>query len=107
MEVVMAGPQEVLDTPMGPNDSGATTIRGYLKALLTAVWRKEEGFSGKRPFGNSGWVYDVYQAMVKAGHVPGKLDQDGYMEHMTRDAKEQADNMIAAAIASLLPVEGA
>lgn len=37
----------VLDTPMEENGSGADTIRGYLKALLTRLWEEGEGFGGK------------------------------------------------------------
>lgn len=72
--------EEVLNLPMDMNDAGATTIRAYLQALLITLWQKEDGFSGKRPFGNSGWKYDVYQALIKGGVVPGKLDADGYIE---------------------------
>lgn len=57
----------VLDCPMGPNDANAETVRDYLKALLLKVWVQGEGFSGKRPFGNSGWEYDVTDALVEAG----------------------------------------
>lgn len=88
----------ILDTPMEPNDSGATTIRGYLVALLAAVWDQSEGFSGKRPFGNSGWDWDLYGALVKAGHINGRFDEDGYIE----DVDEQTgDRLIRAAIQAL------
>ena len=59
--------QEVLDCPMQENDSGAYTVKGYLKALLIAVWDEGESFSGKRPFGNSGWDSDILDALVDAG----------------------------------------
>lgn len=45
----------ILDILMGENDAGALTVRDYLKALLRRLWLEQEGFSGKRPFGNSGW----------------------------------------------------
>lgn len=70
-------PKQILDLPLPDNDFGATTVRGYLVALLTQLWREEEGFSGKRPFGNSGWTYDVYVPMVRAGMVPGRFTDDG------------------------------
>ena len=52
---------EILDLPMDPdsNDAGASSIRGYLKTLLTTLMAEGEGFSGKRPFGNSGWEYEL------------------------------------------------
>ena len=46
--------------PMGKNDIGAKTIGEYFEKLLLTLWDEQEDFSGKRPFGNSGWEYDVY-----------------------------------------------
>lgn len=68
---------DILDVEMQPNDANAKTIRGYLKALVQVVWEQEEGFSGKRPFGNSGWQYDLALALVRAGKVEGKIDSNG------------------------------
>lgn len=65
--------QAVLDCPMQENDSGANTIKGYLKALLLTLWKEDEGFSGKRPFGNSGWQNDVALALVKGKLVRGAI----------------------------------
>lgn len=91
-------PQQVLDTPMGENDANATTIRGYLIALLTALWEHGEGFSGKRPFGNSGWEYDLYAALGKAGHIRCTFDSDGYINDVDDKA---GDRLIESAIAAL------
>jgi hypothetical protein len=76
----------IFDVPMGDNDAGANTIGDYLKLLLFELWRNGEGFSGKRPFGNSGWEYEVYTALVVAGMIDGKLDEDGYLETCDSDA---------------------
>jgi hypothetical protein len=81
------------------NASGATTVRGYLIAILAAVWRETEGFSGKRPFGNSSWQCDLYAPMIKAGFVPGTLDEDGYLDGYFDEAP--ADALILAAIERL------
>ncbi len=89
---------QVLDIPMGENDAEATTIKGYLVALLDKLWAEEEGFSGKRPFGNSGWSYDLYKPLVTAGAVKGKLDSDGYIEEVDKD---MANSLIFEAIAAL------
>lgn len=94
-------PQELLDLPLPGNDSGADTVRGYLVALLAELWREGEGFSGKRPFGNSGWQYDLYGPMVKAGIVPGTLDEDGFLDDLPRESERKASELVAAAIASL------
>ena len=65
--------QELLDCPMQENDSGADTIKGYLKALLFTLWDEGEGFSGKRPFGNSGWENDLAFALVKGKFIKGTI----------------------------------
>jgi hypothetical protein len=88
----------ILDIHLQENDADALTVRDYLKALLARLWEEEEGFSGKRPFGNSGWKSDVNAALVKAGIVTGKLDSEGYVESYDRD---KADELIQAAIQSL------
>lgn len=91
--------RRVLDLPMPDgNDAGATTIRDYLIRLLTEVWRENECFSGKRPFGNSGWDYDLYGPLVEAGLIRGRLDEDGYLEDVDDEA---GDRLILAAIAEL------
>ncbi len=55
------------------------TVREYLKELLITLWDEGESFSGKRPFGNSGWQYDLYTALIKGGAITGTLDEDGYI----------------------------
>jgi hypothetical protein len=69
----------VFDIPMIENDADALTIGEYFYMLLIMVWRDKEGFSGKRPFGNSGWDHEVYASLVKAGVVEGKFDDDWYI----------------------------
>ena len=63
------------------SDAGVNlTIRDYLCELLMRLWEKGEGFSGKRPFGNSGWEYDIYRPLIRGGFIPGKLDSEGYVD---------------------------
>ncbi|PRY35289.1 hypothetical protein [Umezawaea tangerina] len=88
-------PQQVLATPMGDNDSGASSVGGYLVAVLDVMWDCRENFN---PFGNSGWEHDLYAALVKAGHIQGMVDSEGYVETSDREAGSE---LIAAAIASL------
>lgn len=52
------------------------SIREYLIELLSTLWTEEEGFSGKRPFGNSGWKGDVAVPLVKAGAIKGTITED-------------------------------
>lgn len=96
--------QSVLDCPMQENDSGADTIRGYLKALLLTLWYEGEGFSGKRPFGNSGWEYDLALALVKGGFVKGSIhsysDSDEVYEDLDDYDSKQLSKVIIQAISS-------
>lgn len=66
------------------------TIREYLHKLLETLWIEGEGFSSKRPFGNSGWENDLIIPLVKAGFVEGKLsyfdDEDAlYLDSFNQD----------------------
>lgn len=84
----------VLDLPMGDNDANAATVRDYLKALLTKLWEKGERFSGKRPFGNSGWEQELNLPLVKAGLVKGKMEtyeaHDGSVRESVYDVDDEA-----------------
>ena len=71
---------EILALPMRDNDAGAETVGEYLRLLLATLWAEEEGFSGKRPFGNSGWTRDLYHAVIKGGASDGTVDEDGDIE---------------------------
>ena len=100
-----SGPDPILDQPMDfENDACATTVRDYLKALLLELWKEREGFSGKRPFGNSGWQFDLYKALIVAGAVPGKLDEDGFVQELDDTARRMADDFIGYAIARMCHV---
>jgi hypothetical protein len=82
------GALDVLDLPLGENDANAATVRHYFKAQLRKLWTEREGFSGKRPFGNSGWEYDLDAALVGAGKVAGTIDEYGDCDVDDRDAVE-------------------
>ena len=56
------------------------SVREWLCDLLLTVWSEGESFSGKRPWGNSGWEYDIYTPLVKAGFIKGTIDEDGFAE---------------------------
>ncbi len=94
---------DVLSTPMQDNDADAKTVGEYLLALARQVWIEDEGFSGKRPFGNSDWKSDVYGALVRGGVVEGELMDD--YDEIAWDTfdEEAADKLILAALASLAP----
>lgn len=90
--------QMVLDLPLSKNDAGADTVRDYLKALVRAVWKEGEDFSGKRPFGNGAWKHDIYRALIRAGFVNGRMDSDGCIDRMDSSA---ADKLVLLAIQAL------
>jgi hypothetical protein len=94
----MSDPSVVLALPMQENDARASTVREYLIALVAELWREGECFSGKRPFGNSGWECDLYHPLLTAGLIDGELDENGYIEDV--DDKAGA-KLIAAAIKAL------
>lgn len=61
----------VLDCPMDENDSGETTIRGYLV---------------------------IYDALAKARLIEVTLDDDGHVDQFDDDQKRQAHRLIVDAI---------
>lgn len=84
-----------------PDAGGDMTLREYLGALLTELWSDREGFGGKRPFGNSGWEYDIYRVLIREGAVAGTLDDDGYIEEIGVDAKKAANAIVFGLIAQM------
>lgn len=68
--------EQILNVKMVENDADAETIRDYLKALLTKLWCEDEGFSGKRPFGNSGWQNEVYASLDECEEIPEDTEYD-------------------------------
>jgi hypothetical protein len=90
--------EEILNLPMERNDADAATIRDYLKTLLSELWEREEMFSGKRPFGNSGWKYDLYGALVVGGAVSGTIIEDNGDRDIDCEDTDAADKLIAEAI---------
>lgn len=89
---------DLLDIPMQANNANAATIRDYLKALLTALWREGEEFSGKRPFGDSSWEHELYEALANADLISATRDKYGYLNDFNEDI---ANELIFKAIGSL------
>ncbi len=77
----------VLGCPMDPesNDAGASSVREFLAKIIQEVWMWEDSFSGKRPFGNSGWKWDVYTALIDAGIVEYDLNDEDLSPERRRD----------------------
>lgn len=99
---------EVLELPLRRtcdihNATGAETIGAALAAILAALWEDRAGnVDGKRPFGNSSWRYDFYEALGDAGLI--KIIYD---EHEPLDIEELdsglGDRYILAACNALAP----
>lgn len=92
--------EKVLAAPLADgNDAGAADVRGYLYELLRTLWKEDSHFSGKRPFGNSGWQHEVYDALAEAGLLESaEKDED---DDWDLDPRE-ADNLIYRALIHLM-----
>lgn len=81
---------------MEKNDANAATIGQYFVALLNTLWTEQEGFSGKRPFGNSGWYSDVDKALIRADAIWGEFDEEGYIEDYDTPAATEIISSVLA-----------
>lgn len=89
---------QLLHLPLGDNDAQAATVGEYLGLLLSTLWLQADGFSAKRPFGNSDWQYVVYMAMVKAGLATGVVYEEDGFEYLDEIDEIAADEIILQAI---------
>lgn len=74
------------------------TIKEYFKKLLITLWLDGECFDGKRPFGNSGWDYQIYSALIANEIIEGSFDEYGYVKDFDI---VKADKLIKEVIKSL------
>ena len=98
-------PKDVLSLRFHQGEPGykqGVTIRDYLTKLLLTLWEEQESFDSKRPFGNSGWDFDVYTVLIRNGAVRGKLDSYGHIEDLDTAA---ALELVKSAINTLLKGE--
>jgi hypothetical protein len=58
--------------------SDDATLREYFCELLEALWQEGEGFSGKRPLGDSGWQTNVALGLIKSGVIPGIATEEEF-----------------------------
>jgi hypothetical protein len=84
---------KILNTPI-ECELGDSTIGGYLCELLITLLNKEEGFSGKRPFGNSGWKNYLLAAMAEGGFVEATFDSEGYLDQVSKEEEQKAFDLI-------------
>lgn len=88
---------DILKTQMPENDANAETVGDYLKKLLLKLWSEREGFSGKRPFGNSGWHYELYIAIANAGLIDAEFEDGDLIDFDRKSADEIIEKAIAEA----------
>lgn len=75
------------------------TVREYLYHLLARLWLQREAFNARRPFGMSGWEYDLYRPLARAGFIDmGPPDDDGEITRSTTEQEQRAHTFVAALI---------
>ena len=84
-----------------PDVGGHMPIREYLRRLLTTLWEELDGFSGKRPFGNSCWEVDLYRALAGAGAIDAPLNEDGIYDPLSREQMIKAHEIIHSLIVEM------
>lgn len=70
------------------------TVRDYLYQLLDTLWSEQESFSGKRPLGNSGWEYDVYEPLIRGRFITGTVDEYGAVHGVNPSAHKYVHSLI-------------
>ena len=94
----MDNPDDILDAALEVELEGGQkgyTVRRYLTNLLLEVWKEGECFSGKRPFGDSGWEWDLYIPLVRAGFITGVVAEYGDVEVVGNEAHSFVTQLIS------------
>jgi len=68
----------LLDFEWDFRDVGKVRIRDFLRQLLTTLWDEGERFDAKWPWGNSGWQWDFYEALIAAKAIEGDIDVNAF-----------------------------
>jgi hypothetical protein len=83
--------RRLMDTSFYERDHGKEmTIRDYFKLILLKLWKEDECFDGKRPFGNSGWQEQIHKLLEEKGY----LISSGSRGENNKRAKELVCRMI-------------
>lgn len=61
---------------------GTVSVRFYLISLLLLLWQEGEGFSSKRPFGNSNWYDDLREPIDRVLGGFNVEDYDDIVEEL-------------------------
>ena len=88
-------PQFVIQLPMHPdNDAEAKNFGEYLSKLFIKLIEEQEYFGSKRPFGNSGWKYDIIRFLVSFELIEGKIEEDSVVDYDDEEFLEFMRTMI-------------
>lgn len=95
--------KDVLNIKFDSDPFGEISIKGYLLSLLKELWVKKDRFSGKRPFGDSGWEYELYECLAVNNVINADItEEDGAVHDYN---KLEADVVILNCIEDLLENE--
>lgn len=60
-------------------DEEGTTYRAWFEAVCNNLIFEADSFSGKRPLGESGWLWELAAPLVRLGLIAGSgNDEDGW-----------------------------
>jgi hypothetical protein len=95
--------EAALDYEFYANDiDDTTTLRDYLTDLLIQVIVEEESFNGKRPFGNSGWLYNFPLPLVATGAIKGTINEIGDGDDIEYDVTDYNDDDMLMALGQII-----
>lgn len=79
------------------------TIAAWMAELLSTLFHEGEGFSGKRPFGNSGWTLEPHAALVEKGLLKGTVtrDEDGRLDGLNDEDYREFNALMAEVARSM------
>jgi len=89
---------KILDLTIREEFQLPPTIGAFFRESMKKLWIEDEGFSGKRPFGNSDWKHGIYHALYDGGLIRGKTDEEGYLTWWDR---KEADKLILSALSAM------
>jgi len=79
--------QSFLSAKCLDEDCQGKTHLTWIQEVLTELFKKEDAFNGKRPFGNSGWKTDIEGGLIKSIPRLGIItfDEENYIDQMESD----------------------
>ncbi len=102
------GPLDALEVRFDSDAGDGLTVRQYLHKLMSLLWKEQESFDGKRPFGESAWEFKLYKPLAKAGFIDlGPLhEEDGEPFNWTKEQEKAAHAYVSELIAAAMFTPG-